>query len=128
MKTIIKSGAVALLVLTVIAILYVTTSTTDEPAIEPLSTSELKEWTNRNDTIFRNNKTVAIFEHYEYELNPNHRRPQIQPEICFIQVDDEPENTMDLVRYIHTIHSTSKIQIEFKDQYDRIRLWGKKID
>lgn len=128
MKTLIKSGAVALLVLTAIAILYVTTSTTDEPAIEPLSTSELKEWTNRNDTIFRNNKTVAIFEHYEYELNPNHRRPQIQPEICFIQVDDEPENTMDLVRYIHTIHSTSKIQIEFKDQYDRIRLWGKKID
>jgi len=48
--------------------------------------------------------------------------------MCFIQVDDEPQNTIDLIRFIHTIHSTSKIQVEFKYEYDRIKSWGKKID
>ena len=52
----------------------------------------------------------------------------MQAEICFIQVDDEPENTINLIRYIHTMHSTSKIQVEFKDQYDRIKTWSQKID
>ena len=120
----------AILAISVIAVIITTTTTsaTYEPKIEKMVSEELTEWSNRNDTIFRKGIAVAIFEHYEYELNPNHRSPKMQAELCFIQVDDEPQNTTDLIRYIHTMHSTSKIQIEFKDQYDRVRLWGKRID
>lgn len=123
-------GAIIALAFVVINLIVVatTTSSTYEPKIEKMEPEELQDWSNRNDTIFTKGKVVAIFEHYEYELNPNHRRPKMQAEICFIQVDDDPENTINLIRYIHTMHSTSKIQIEFKDQYDRIKSWSQKID
>lgn len=123
-------GALIALAIVVINLIVVatTTSSTYEPKIEKLEDEELEQWSNRNDTIFRRGETVAIFEHYEYELNPNHRNPKMQAELCFIQVDDEPQNTIDLIRYIHTMHTTSKIQIEFKDQYDRVRLWGKRME
>lgn len=104
------------------------TSTSEEPKIETMSVKELSAWSSRNDTIFKHDSVVAIFEHYEYELNPNHRKPKMIAEMCFIQVDDEPQNTIDLIRFIHTIHSTSKIQVEFKYEYDRIKNWSKKID
>lgn len=100
----------------------------DDPKIETMSSKELSAWSTRNDTIFKHDSIVAIFEHYEYELNPNHRNPKMIAEMCFIQVDDEPQNTIDLVRFIHTIHSSSKIQVEFKYEYDRIKTWSKKID
>jgi len=129
MRTLIKGTIVTLVLLIVtITLITITTSATDEPKIEELEEQQLQDWSNRNDTIFKKGIPVAIFEHYEYELNPNHRRPKMQAELCFIQVDDEPQNTIDLIRYIHTMHSTSKIQVEFKDQYDRIRVWGKRID
>lgn len=104
------------------------TSTSEEPQIERMSVKELSAWSSRNDTIFKHDSVVAIFEHYEYELNPNHRKPKMIAEMCFIQVDDEPQNTIDLIRFIHTIHSSSKIQVEFKYEYDRIKNWSKKID
>jgi len=110
------------------AVVATTTSSADEPTIEKLSEQELKEWSNRNDTNFRNGKPVSIFEHYEYEVNPNHRKPNIQAELCFIQLDDEPENTFPMIRYIHTLHPSSKVQVEFKDQYDRISRWKKIIE
>lgn len=129
MKQTIIKVALAALALVVIGVVYTTTtSSTGEPKVEPLEGKELQEWSNRNDTILRNDKTVAIFEHYEYELNPNHRRPYMQAELCFIQVDNDPDNTIGLIRYIHTLHGSSKIQVEFKDQYDRVRLWGTRID
>jgi len=125
----IKSALAAAAVFAIVAAVYTTTTSSGyEPQIERMDEGELKEWSNRNDTIFRKGETVAIFEHYEYELNPNHRRPIMQAELCFIQVDDEPQNTIGLIRYIHTMHSTSKIQVEFKDQYDRVRLWETRID
>lgn len=118
-----------------------TTSATYEPKIEKLEPEELQNWFHRKDTIFtieslfdatsQSGKSdtiaVAIFEHYEYELNPHHRRPNILVELCFIQIDNDPQKTTDLIRFIHTMHSTSKIQVEFKDQYDRVKLWGKKM-
>jgi hypothetical protein len=108
-----------------------TTSATYEPKIEKLEPEELQNWFHRKDTIFTIEKSdtiaVAIFEHYEYELNPHHRRPNILVELCFIQIDNDPQKTTDLIRFIHTMHSTSKIQVEFKDQYDRVKLWGKKM-
>ena len=127
-RTIIKA-ALAALALVALGVVYTTTTSSGyEPRIEPMDEEELKEWSNRNDTIFKKGEPVAIFEHYEYELNPNHRRPIMQAELCFIQVDDEPQNTTGLIKYIHTMHGTSKIQVEFKDQYDRVRLWGTRID
>ena len=120
--------AIAAVAITASIIFATTTSSTYEPKIEKMEQEELADWSNRNDSIFKKGEVVAIFEHYEYELNPNHRSPKMQAEICFIQVDDEPQNTTDLIRYIHTLHSTSKIQVEFKDQYDRIKSWSQKID
>ncbi len=123
------------ILLTIIGIVFLTSfrsnnsnKSVSEPLIEPMSVKELSEWSSRNDTIFRKDSVVAIFEHYEYELNPNHRKPKMLAEICFIQVDDEPQNTIDLIRFIHTIHSSSKIQVEFKYEYDRIKKWSNKID
>ena len=128
-KNLIKGAiAIAAVAITASLILATTTSSTYEPKIEKMEPEELADWSNRNDSIFKKGVVVAIFEHYEYELNPNHRSPKMQAEICFIQVDDEPQNTTDLIRYIHTLHSTSKIQVEFKDQYDRIKSWSHKID
>lgn len=119
------------IIITVLLLLLVTlviTSGTGEPNISKMNSSEMKNWRNSNDTIFFNNKEVAIFEHYEYELNPSHHRSLIQTELCLIQIDDNPDNTMNLIRYIHTIHPSSKIQIEFKDQYDRIGIWKKRME
>jgi hypothetical protein len=131
-KNLIK-GLIALAVIaTVTAIFTTTTSSTYESRIEKMKPEEIKQWFHRNDTIFTKVKSdtvaVAIFEHYEYELNPHHRKPNILAELCFIQIDNDPQNTTNLIRFIHTMHSTSKIQVEFKDQYDRVKLWGKKMD
>lgn len=132
-KTFISSLIIAIVAIVGIAlIITTTTSATYEPKIEKLEPEELQNWFHRKDTIFTIEKSdtiaVAIFEHYEYELNPHHRRPNILAELCFIQIDNDPQKTTDLIRFIHTMHSTSKIQVEFKDQYDRVRLWGKKMD
>ena len=109
-----------------------TTSATYEQKIEKLEPEELQNWFHRKDTIFTKVKSdtvaVAIFEHYEYELNPHHRKPNILAELCFIQIDNDPQKTTDLIRFIHTMHSTSKIQVEFKDQYDRVKLWDKRMN
>ena len=113
-------------------IITTTTAATYEQKIEKMEPEELQNWFHRKDTIFTKEKSdtiaVAIFEHYEYELNPHHRKPNILAELCFIQIDYDPQKTTDLIRFIHTMHSTSKIQVEFKDQYDRVKLWGKKME
>jgi hypothetical protein len=132
-KTLISTFiAIVSIVAIILVITTTTTSATYEQKIEKLEAEELQNWFHRKDTIFTKEKSdtiaVAIFEHYEYELNPHHRKPNILAELCFIQIDNNPQNTTDLIRFIHTMHSTSKIQVEFKDQYDRVKLWGKKMD
>lgn len=132
-KNLIKAAAaLAAIAIAASLILSTTTSSTYEPKIEKLEAKELQNWFHRKDTIFKKESSdtvaVAIFEHYEYELNPHHRKPNILAELCFIQIDNDPQKTTDLIRFIHTMHSASKIQVEFKDQYDRVKLWGKKMD
>jgi len=83
-----------------------------------LNNNELKQWSNRNDSIFRNDSIVALFNHYEYEYNPNHKHKVILYELCLTQVDDEPDNTIDLIRYMHTLHPTSKVQISFDRKFN----------
>lgn len=96
--------------------------------LKPLNADELKLWSNHGDTIFKRDTPVAIFEHYEYEYNPNHKNKVVLPELCFIQVDNNPDNTIDLIRYTHTIHSKIKIQVELKEQYDKIKFWKSNLD
>ena len=132
-KTLISTFiAIVSIVAIILVITTTTTSATYEQKIEKLEPEELQNWFHRKDTIFTKVKSdtvaVAIFEHYEYELNPHHRNPNILAELCFIQIDNDPQKTTDLIRFIHTMHSGSKIQVEFKDQYDRVKLWGKRID
>lgn len=132
-KTLISTFiAVVAIVAITLVITTTTTSATYEQKIEKLEPEELQNWFHRKDTIFTKVKSdtvaVAIFEHYEYELNPHHRKPDILAELCFIQIDNDPQKTTDLIRFIHTMHSTSKIQVEFKDQYDRVKLWNKRMD
>ena len=132
-KNLIKAAAaLAAIAIAATLIFSTTTSSTYEPKIEKLEDKDLQNWFHRKDTIFKKENSdtvaVAIFEHYEYELNPHHRKPNILAELCFIQIDNDPQKTTELIRFIHTMHSASKIQVEFKDQYDRARLWGKKMD
>ena len=85
--------------------------------LSKLSDNELKKWSNRNDSIFKNDTVVAIFDHYEYEYNPNHKHKVVLSELCLTQIDDEPFNTIDLIRYIHSLHPTSKVQISFDKKF-----------
>jgi hypothetical protein len=85
--------------------------------LSQLSGSELKKWSNRNDSIFKNDTVVAMFDHYEYEYNPNHKHKVVLYELCLTQIDDEPDNTIDLIRYMHTLHPTSKVQISFDKSF-----------
>jgi hypothetical protein len=130
-KTMISIIIAIVAIVGIAAIITTTTSATYEKKIEKMEPEELQNWFHRKDTIFTKEKSdtiaVAIFEHYEYELNPHHRKPNILAELCFIQIDNDPQKTTDLIRFIHTMHSTSKIQVEFKDQYDRVKLWGKRM-
>jgi hypothetical protein len=81
--------------------------------IDPLSNEELKEWSCRNDTILRKDSVVAVFDHYEYEYNPNHKNKIVLTELCFIQIDDEPDNTYPLIKYSMHLHPDSKVQVSF---------------
>jgi len=121
MRKIIYILSISLVLLTGIFLISSKPESADN--LKPLNENDLKSWSNRNDTIFKNNEPVAIFEHYEYEYNPNHSKKVILAELCFIQIDDNPDNTFGLIRYIYTLHGTSKIQVEFKDQYDKINYW-----
>lgn len=124
-KTMISIIIAIVAIVGIALIITTTTAATYEPKIEKMEPEELQYWFHRNDTIFTKEKSdtvaVAIFEHYEYELNPHHRSPNIL-------IDNDPQETNDLIRFIHTKHPTRKIQVEYKDQYDRIKLWGKKMD
>jgi hypothetical protein len=112
------------IILVLLGVVFLTSSKSENSDnLKPLNVDELKLWSNHGDTIFCKNQAVAIFEHYEYEYNPNHRKKIILAELCFIQIDDNPDNTIGLIRYIYTLHGTSKIQVEFKDQYDKINYW-----
>ncbi len=109
------------------SIVGTTSMSGDEMPVEKLSETEFKKWSNRNDTIFYRDTSVAIFEHYEYEYNPNHKTKNVLAELCFVQIDNNPENTVGLIRYAHTLHTNSKIQVEFKDQYDKIDIWRERM-
>jgi hypothetical protein len=114
---------ISILLISVMIFALTSTRSNNPVSLKPLNENELKLWSNHGDTIFKRDTAVAVFEHYEYEYNPNHKNKVILPELCFIQIDNNPDNTIELIRYAHTIHSTTKIQVESKDQYDKIKYW-----
>ena len=72
-----------------------------------LSTKEAIEWSTRGDTILRNNKPVAVYNHLEYELYNG----KATIEISIDQIDRSPENTIPLIKYVHLKHKKNKVEI-----------------
>jgi hypothetical protein len=118
-----KKIIITIFLISVMIFSLTSTKSNNPESLKPLNENEFKLWSNHGDTIFKRDTAVAVFEHYEYEYNPNHKNKVILPELCFIQIDDNPDNTFELIRYAHTIHPTTKIQVESKDQYDKINYW-----
>ena len=84
-----------------------------------LSESEMKNFSVKGDTIIYKSTPVAVYTHWEYELNPSHgkkAKPIIELSIKHINI---PPMADDLVKFVHTLHPRTKIEIispkEFKD-------------
>ena len=75
-----------------------------------LSENEKTEWTVMGDTIFRNNRPVAVYDHIEYELYSG----KATIEISINQIDGNPENTLSLVRFVHYSHKKDKVEVVIK--------------
>jgi hypothetical protein len=77
-----------------------------------LTSVEIPDWSNRNDTILYRQMPVAVFTHYEIELYKGDE----YKEICLSALN---EDTMDLekqiIRYVHTVHPDDKVQ--FRPRY-----------
>ena len=72
-----------------------------------LTNKEAIEWSTNGDTILRNNKPVAIYNHLEYELYNG----KATIEISIDQIDKSPENTIPLIKYVHLKHRKNKVEI-----------------
>ena len=72
-----------------------------------LSNKEVLEWSTKGDTILRNNKPVAVYNHLEYELYNG----KATIEISIDQIDKSPDNTVSLIKYVHLRHKKNKVEI-----------------
>ena len=72
-----------------------------------LTNKEILEWSTRGDTILRNNKPVAVYNHLEYELYNG----KATIEISIDQIDKSPDNTVTLIKYVHLRHKKNKVEI-----------------
>ena len=72
-----------------------------------LTNKEILEWPTRGDTILRNNKPVAVYNHLEYELYNG----KATIEISIDQIDKSPDNTVSLIKYVHLRHKKNKVEI-----------------
>jgi hypothetical protein len=76
-----------------------------------LSQDEFVKWSIKSDTIFYNNKSVATYDHSEFELNPNHgRHAKPMHELSIYQFNLQV-HTEELIKFIHTVHPKQKIEI-----------------
>jgi hypothetical protein len=72
-----------------------------------LTSSELPNWSSRNDTIYYRGVGVAVFTHYEVELY----RGRTDREICLSALDiDTMSLEPEIIRYVHTKHPYDKVQ------------------
>jgi hypothetical protein len=76
-----------------------------------INKNELTKWTVENDTIYYNSKSVAYYDHSEYELNPSHGcRAKIIQELSITQINFDIA-TDELIKYVHKRHSKQKVEI-----------------
>lgn len=78
---------------------------------EIIGKDELSKWSVKNDTIFYNSKTVAYYDHSEYELNPRHgKRAKTIQELSITQINFDV-TTDELIKYVHKKHKKQKVEI-----------------
>ena len=78
---------------------------------EIISKAEFVKWSTKNDTIFYNAKSVAYYDHSEYELNPGHGKfaKPIQ-ELSITQLSFDVK-TDELIKFVHTLHPRQTVEI-----------------
>ncbi len=72
-----------------------------------LSSSELKRWCSRKDTLYYDCVPVAVFTGYEMELY----KGDITIELCIEQINDTLIPISSIVSYVHTFHRDDKVQV-----------------
>lgn len=75
-----------------------------------LQPNELVKFSNRNDTIFYNQKPIGFLYNMEYELY----RGNLTHELSLVQIDEDPDHIIGLIKYAHTLHPNSKIEVKHK--------------
>jgi hypothetical protein len=78
---------------------------------EIISKNELAKWSVMNDTIYYENKSVAVYDHSEYELNPSHgKHAKPIQELSITQLSIGAK-TADLIKFVHALHPKQKVEI-----------------
>jgi len=72
-----------------------------------LSSSELKRWCSRNDTLYYDCVPVAVFTGFEVELY----KGDMTNELCLEQINDTMVSIDSIVLYVHTCHRNDKVQV-----------------
>lgn len=93
-------------ILTIVALL--TSCATDKYL---LPKEEMVKFTVKGDSIFYNSIPVALYTHWEYELNPSHGKKAKPIVELSVRHFDIPPLTEDLIKFIHTLHPRTKIEV-----------------
>ena len=72
-----------------------------------LSSSELKRWCSRKDTLYYDCVPVAVFTGFEVELY----KGDMTNELCLEQINDTIVPIDSIVLYVHTYHRNDKVQV-----------------
>lgn len=76
-----------------------------------LTDDQMKDFSVKGDTILYKSVPVGVYTHWGYELNPSHgknSKPIIELSIKHINI---PPMADDLVKFVHTLHPKTKIEI-----------------
>jgi hypothetical protein len=76
-----------------------------------LTEKEMTDFTVKGDTILYKETPVAVYTHWEYEINPGHgKNPKPIIELCIKQFG-VPPMTDDILKFVHTKHPKVKVQV-----------------
>lgn len=76
-----------------------------------LTQEEMKNFSVKGDTIFYKSAPAALYTHWEYELNPSHGKRAKPIVELSIRHFDIPPLTEDLIKFVHTLHPRTKIEV-----------------
>jgi len=78
---------------------------------EIITKDEFVKWSVKDDSIYYNSKSVAYYDHSEYELNPSHgKHSKTIQELSITQLVLDVK-TDELIKYVHTLHPRQKVEI-----------------